>query len=411
MKSPVFQGLLLVLNLVLVAALVYFVHSWPSTPAPEPARPAAPAHPKPAVAKAPAPVVVTNDFRWVQLESEDYRAYINRLRSIGCPEQTIRDLVIADLDKLLAPKVQSIYGRRAERHYWDSEEEELANNYDPRELTRQERDVDNEKRQIIQELLGVDVVRERLKQRGFEDYYERRLSFLPEEKRGPVRMIMERYDDLEQQIRAKQTEEGEALTPQDQAQLQSLREQRQAELAGTLSPAEKEQYELWMSPSADAARFALYGMGATEQEFQAVYKLRRAFDEKWNPEQVTASDDATLLAWQQAREQLDAQIREQLGDQRYADYKRGEDPDFHHLNAVVSRYKLARNKANDAYEVKRTAQQMSTTIRADASLTPAQRDEALKAIAAETELTLRQMLGNSAYRFFQQRSQMNWVGN
>src|SRR6266436_7828684 len=46
-------------------------------------------------------VVVSNDFRWTQLESEDYRTYIARLRSIGCPEQTIRDLIIADIDKLL----------------------------------------------------------------------------------------------------------------------------------------------------------------------------------------------------------------------------------------------------------------------------------------------------------------------
>ena len=30
-------------------------------------------------------LVATNDFRWSQLESEDYRAYITRLRSIGCP--------------------------------------------------------------------------------------------------------------------------------------------------------------------------------------------------------------------------------------------------------------------------------------------------------------------------------------
>ena len=52
-------------------------------------------------------VIATNDFRWSQLESEDYRAYIGRLRSIGCPEQTIRDIVIADIDKLLAPRMHA----------------------------------------------------------------------------------------------------------------------------------------------------------------------------------------------------------------------------------------------------------------------------------------------------------------
>ena len=66
-------------------------------------------------------VAVTNQLQWRQLESEDYRAYINRLREIGCPEQTIRDIIIADLDKLLAPRVQSLKGRRADVKYWHPE--------------------------------------------------------------------------------------------------------------------------------------------------------------------------------------------------------------------------------------------------------------------------------------------------
>jgi len=72
--------------------------------------------------------VVTNEFDWRQLESEDYKTYITRLRSIGCPEQTIRDIIISDLDKLMAPTLQAIYGRKKNVNYWESEEEELANN-------------------------------------------------------------------------------------------------------------------------------------------------------------------------------------------------------------------------------------------------------------------------------------------
>src|SRR6266850_5923357 len=64
--------------------------------------------PETKVASGPEVVVVTNQFRWRQLETEDYRAYIARLRAIGCPEQTIRDIVIADLDKLMAPRVEAI---------------------------------------------------------------------------------------------------------------------------------------------------------------------------------------------------------------------------------------------------------------------------------------------------------------
>ncbi|HZV36248.1 MAG TPA: hypothetical protein VFB72_16850 [Verrucomicrobiae bacterium] len=46
-------------------------------------------------------------FRWSQLESTNYPTYIANLRQIDCPEQTIRDIVTAD--------VESLYRLRAER--------------------------------------------------------------------------------------------------------------------------------------------------------------------------------------------------------------------------------------------------------------------------------------------------------
>jgi len=39
----------------------------------------------------------TRAFQWNELESTDYRVYIANLRRIGCPEQTIRDIITADL--------------------------------------------------------------------------------------------------------------------------------------------------------------------------------------------------------------------------------------------------------------------------------------------------------------------------
>jgi hypothetical protein len=39
-------------------------------------------------------------FNWSQLESSDYRDYIANLRGVGCPEQTIRDIITADVDNL-----------------------------------------------------------------------------------------------------------------------------------------------------------------------------------------------------------------------------------------------------------------------------------------------------------------------
>jgi len=38
-------------------------------------------------------------FQWESLESSDYKQYIVNLRAIGCPEQTIRDIIVTDVDR------------------------------------------------------------------------------------------------------------------------------------------------------------------------------------------------------------------------------------------------------------------------------------------------------------------------
>ena len=349
-------------------------------------------------------VTVTNQITWDQLESEDYKMYIERLRSINCPEQTIRDIIIADLDKLLAPQFHAIYGRKPDVKYWQSEEEELANNHDHREWARKERELDRQKRQIVKELVGVDLNRERLKQKGYEDYYERRLSFLPEDKRDAVRAIVEQFDEVEKSIRDRELEDGQPITDAERQRLRKVREEREQQLAASLSPDEKQWYELWMSPSANAVRYSMYGMEATEQEFLAVYQARRAFDDRWNPDEIDWNNDQMVAGFQHARAELEAQVRQQLGDERYMQYKRGSDPIYHHLNAAVSRYGLARNKANEAYDIRLQGHQIMAQIQADPGLTPAQKDDGVTAVQTEIDMAMRQTLGNAGFRYFLQRS-------
>ena len=46
--------------------------------------------------------MVMESFSWSQVESGDYRTYIANLRTIGCPEPTIRDIISADVGNLYA---------------------------------------------------------------------------------------------------------------------------------------------------------------------------------------------------------------------------------------------------------------------------------------------------------------------
>ncbi len=47
-------------------------------------------------------------LQWKQLESSDYRTYIANLKAVGCPKQTIRDIIMADVDGLYAPRRQQL---------------------------------------------------------------------------------------------------------------------------------------------------------------------------------------------------------------------------------------------------------------------------------------------------------------
>lgn len=49
----------------------------------------------------PAPDIAAKPFRWASVESTNYRTYIANLRGIECPEQTIRDIITADVDASL----------------------------------------------------------------------------------------------------------------------------------------------------------------------------------------------------------------------------------------------------------------------------------------------------------------------
>jgi len=411
MLSRKFNVFLLVVNLGLVAGTGYYWFTHRPVAEVTPTAEEPPATNEPVVIRTVEREVVTNDFRWAQLESEDYRTYIARLRSIGCPEQTIRDIIIADLDKVLAPKVASASGHRQNLKYWQPEEEELANDWDPREVAQKMQNIDREKREIIQELVGADLVRERLKQRGIQDYYERRLSFLPEEKQTQVRRVLEKYDEQERSLRDKEIEDEDALTPQDKAALQKLNAQREAEVAGLLSPEERQQYNLWMSPAANAARHSLYGMNATEQDFQAIYAARKQLDERWGQQDPDSMDAQTRQQFELAKSQADAQLKAQLGDEKFRQYKRGEDDDYHRLSATLTRLKLPHQKADELYDMKQALAEARQLAATNGSLTAEQRNNLLRTLNEETERAARQVLGEKGFNSLVRSGSAQWLQN
>src|SRR3954471_23644781 len=65
-------------------------------------------------------VVRKQIFSWREIESPDYPTFIANLRSIDCPEQTIRDIIIADVNTLYSLK-RATNLVTSEQQWWRSE--------------------------------------------------------------------------------------------------------------------------------------------------------------------------------------------------------------------------------------------------------------------------------------------------
>src|SRR6267378_3325428 len=91
----------LLANLVLGAAVLYQAAI---PPAPAAASRTASELPSNLIATRSPKPALTGRFDWGQVEASDYATYISNLRSIRCPEQTIRDIIKADVANLFDTK-------------------------------------------------------------------------------------------------------------------------------------------------------------------------------------------------------------------------------------------------------------------------------------------------------------------
>ena len=96
---------ILILSNLVLAGVVFALLAGRRTempPATIPSAPQAAVPVEPVGSASPAVMAPKPDpFRWGQLESTDYPTYVANLRAIGCPKQTIRDIVTADVDEAI----------------------------------------------------------------------------------------------------------------------------------------------------------------------------------------------------------------------------------------------------------------------------------------------------------------------
>ena len=359
---------------------------------------------KPALARSRTTVVVkTNEFHWRQVESSDYRTYITNLRAVGCPEATIRDIVLADVMKLYAEQRGQFYHNGRQFKFWETDEKRVLNSRQLDEREKEVAKIDRTLPAVLRDLLGINYDREINKYFVDNKEDERRLNFLSDEKRTELLKLREEIEDLREKVFGG-IAQGELV---DVESVKKIEEQRNKLLAGILTPSELHEYELSTSETANRLRAQLIGFEPTEKEFLQIYKLQRTLDEQFAARLET---EAAKQDRETDQAQLDQIIKNVLGPERAADYDRVKSPEYRETVLFVARNELPLNAAKNLFEVKQIAESDKERLLSSKNVSEENAMEALSAMKQETERSLRHLLGEKVFGTYL-KSAGGWVND
>ena len=341
-------------------------------------------------------------FNWESVESTDYKQYIANLRAIGCPEETIRDIIRADVSKLYEGKKKEVRKAAPKFEYWKGDGFLRGVG---REAWIQMLAV-NEERDATLRALGIepDLSKKEAKNAAVMDWM---LDFLGEEKKAQVLRI---HKDLEDKLAMRE------LNSLDAAGIARLMQERDEAVKHLLTPEEALQYDLRLSTTALTMRNKADAFEATEQEFITLYKLLKAFEEQFpesppvNPEDLTAAERrARREAAEEAERELQEQIKLALGPERYAEYQPAQNPIYQQMFRIAKQADLGTLDAKQLYQARLNAEEHALQIQNDQGLSPGQRDTALLGVRQETERSIMGVLGEKGWKVFKGAGNSQWL--
>ncbi|MSU47660.1 MAG: hypothetical protein EXS37_00935 [Opitutus sp.] len=229
------------------------------------------------------------------------------------------------------------------------------------------------------------------------------LAFLPPEKRDALRRITQDYDEMMAGVSA-----GGPQLASDREKLRLLRAERDRDITALLTPDERLAYEMRNSPSGATVRNRYGEAIESEAEFQKIYALQKAFDEKFSREALSGRISPEVLrARNEAERQLEGDLRTAVGTDRYAALRRAADPDLRMIDSLVSRLNLPAATGDRIAAARETFAAESQRINSDASVPPPQRRTQIQELAARARTELTGALGGEAAAAYVQNSQ--WV--
>lgn len=250
-------------------------------------------------------------FRWSDVETDDLQRYISNLRSMGCPESVISDIIRARVFADYQSRVNKIFNPLA--RYWSPTAEMKAVDLQIAAI-RQERD------QVLESL-------------GVYGSIADTLNGLPPEKA--------RYISEAAKLYPKQLPGPDGNSEEWQEALAN-RKLRIDYLSRFLSPDELLTYRVTQDGNAVGIGFILRDINPSDDEFRRVFS---ALDGE------NLNRNNGVLA-----PELEAKLSQALGDDRYGEYRNQLSPENFFFNTFVSSMDLSPEGIAELKELRSTAE-------------------------------------------------------
>ncbi len=297
---------------------------------------------------------------WAQLESADLAIYAANLRAAGCPQKTIRDILLPLIEEKFEPHSES-------PHFWASFSQQQA----AAAARAKEASVLGErKNQAIKELLGFVWTSEGLKQLSSGEEIDS-FGFLEYEHAEKSACIGDRFD--KQFLQA-------GLSYRTDRRLATYKAWRQ-EISEVLSTTELEETELRGILAIYQARNPnLHKAGLSGSELRQLMVLRRDLCNPLPTALLTAVDEPSVTDWS-AEQQFNVKARALLGDSRFINYLKSCDAGIERTLGVLQKEHLPRNLVLQLFDLR----QQSMTAAQEIRQMPLRRAEKRKRLAAVRE--------------------------
>lgn len=337
--------------------------------------------------------LTTAGFHWRQIESEDYAIYIANLRRIGCPEATVRDIVVADVRSGFDSKRAAVHPAPTAEFWRRSYEAAPLAAAVTEQLIRLAR----EEQALLTHLLGGHWplrMNEDSPATSVSDGL--RLDGALAGKRD-ILLAWHRKADA-QRAALLEGAAGRDLTAAEQAQLSAVDAASQAELTRLLTPAEREEFELRNSVTATSLRDRLVGFSVSEDEFRSLFRLEQSHQQslaRADEAQDPAAIDAELAAYAEARRKL-------LGDEREAWFRLAGDTTFQAIHEVGQQNSLPLEQISQAHALHRDTMNRIAELDARTELSQEQRQSFARQALQAHDQQMKALLGPTAFQAYAQ---------